>query len=102
MSIPNPPAPRRLIIGHHPDGSPNVHEDTVPTNPLPGNFSVAQAFMTESYEVDPIGVIEGRDGKVEGMSVPGGVVVRWVGKPCSCPNPLSFHHHLPSETERIE
>lgn len=79
MSGSNLPAPRRIITGHKADGSSAVVDEEVPVKMVPGNFGVSQAFAIDSFEPDPIKAFEGKDMKVNGMFVPGGVSMRWVG-----------------------
>jgi quercetin dioxygenase-like cupin family protein len=79
MSAPKLSAPRRIVVGHTSTGEPAVHDDTVPTVAVPGNFHVAQAFVQTSFDPDPIQAFSGMDAKIDGMVPTEGAVIRWVG-----------------------
>ena len=100
MTAPKLPSPRRLIMGHKADGSPVVHDETVPTVQL-GTFEVAQAFMQHSFDPDPIEAFSGKDKAVDGMVNTKGAVVRWVGR-SSISSPIAHPTgQFPSSTRWI-
>ncbi|CAD6564521.1 MAG: hypothetical protein TREMPRED_005399 [Tremellales sp. Tagirdzhanova-0007] len=89
MSAPHLPTPRRLIMGHKADGTPVVHDETVPTT-RSGTFAVAQAFMQDGFDPDPIEAVSGKDKPVQGMVNPKGTVVRWVDIPPNTDTPMHY------------
>lgn len=75
------PEPRRVIAAHHPDGTPNVIDEVVPTTDAGSGFRVAQLFAQTEYEIsNPTSVADkGKDGTPH-SKVAGGVAARFVGR----------------------
>lgn len=74
------PPPRRIILGHSPNGSPTEIDEQVPMIAVPGDFRVAPAFTQSTMVPDPTEAFDGAGVKQDGMFQKGGVAIRWVGK----------------------